>query len=73
MKRYVPPEYNEDDETLVRLPEACAMLGLKKTAFYENFVTSGRIRKVQITKQAVGYVLSDIKRERRRLIEAASK
>ena len=48
---------------IVRLPEARRRLGnIGRTAFAQNFLATGRLRKVKITKRCVGVMEDDLER-----------
>ena len=47
-------------DKIIRAAEAMNMLGLRQTAFVENFVRTGRLRKIRVTGKADGNLLSEV-------------
>jgi hypothetical protein len=61
-------------DLLVRLRGALAILPIGKTKFEEDFVKTGRVRKVKVGPRATAYVVQDLKDVVDELIaEAAAK
>ncbi len=56
MERYNRPS------RIIRQDEAEQRLGLKRTAFLMNYVQTGKLKKIKITNQAIGFLEFDVER-----------